>query len=238
MTYCRDEDLVLDTGRSIDAMLDNSLNDNQKKAVKEDARTNAFNIINDQHLLGKTAIPAGHIPTLKEIEKHLALSLLLRGAYTLESPNRSEWIQDYEDKAIDALGKLRFCASAEDVVPDEENTGDGTVTEVRVIDEVTMTETWVLKAISSTEFSVYGTKTGYLRLLTVDIMYPEKDWVKFRKDYNFIYPENDADLKPELYPIRLTVNSGNTDFVEGDKFTFRTFSASYRHQYFGDIMRG
>ena len=70
MTYCKDEDLVMDTGKSVDSLLDVSLSDNEKKKIKEKARIRAYNKINDHHLRGKTAIPAVHIPGLLEIEKH------------------------------------------------------------------------------------------------------------------------------------------------------------------------
>jgi hypothetical protein len=77
-TYSGDEDIVLDTGRSIDVFLDVSLTDLEKTGIKQKARERAFNRINDSYLRGKTVIPAVHIPTLKDVEmwKKILLSLI------------------------------------------------------------------------------------------------------------------------------------------------------------------
>jgi hypothetical protein len=146
-TYSGDEDIVLDTGRSIDVFLDVSLTDLEKTGIKQKARERAFNRINDSYLRGKTVIPAVHIPTLKDVEKDFVITDLLRGAFVQETPNRSEWAKDYEERAMDRMKSLRFGASAEDAAPDPENVGDGYIDEVVTNDFSTRTETWILRAL-------------------------------------------------------------------------------------------
>jgi hypothetical protein len=237
MTYCRDEDLEMDTGRSVNALFDASLSDSDIKKVKEKARIRAYNKINDHYLRGKTAVPAVHIPGLLEIEKDLALASLLRGAYTMEGPNISEWAKNYEDNAIEALKVLRFGASAEDVVPSTHNTGNGYVSEIIVSDRITLTEDWVLKAMDSDDFTVYGSISGYLLDAEVGEPYPDKDWSHHVEDYNFKKFYN-ADDNPDLYPIQFTITQGSTAFAKNDSFVFRTYQASFYKKTSGFLERG
>ena len=236
-TYCGDEDLVLDTGRSIDAMLDVSLTDLEKKEVKQKARERAFNRINDDYLRGRTVVPAVHIPSLRDIEKDFVIVDLLRGAFTMETPNRSEWARDYEERAVERAKKLRFGASAEDAVPNDENTGDGYISEISVNDMSTRTEQWILRALDSTKFSVYGSQSGGLPLAEVGTKYPEKDWGGYTSDYNFTFQPG-GDMRYEVYPISFLITQGDTEFVRDDKFTIKTYSASFYRNISGRIIRG
>jgi len=236
-TYCGDEDLVLDTGRSIDAFFDVSLTDNEKKELKQKARERSFNRINDDYLRGKTVIPAVHIPSLKDIEKDFVLTDLLRGAFTQETPNRSEWAKDYEERAMDRIKKIRFGASAEDAVPNSQNTGDGYIDEIVTNDTSTRTETWILRATQSDRFSVYGSQSGGLPQAEVGERYPEKDWGGYMSDYNFTYQPG-GDQRFEIYPISFLITQGDTEFVQDDKFIIKAYSASFFRNISGKIIRG
>jgi hypothetical protein len=236
-TYCGDEDLVLDTGRSIDIIFDTSLTDNEKKEVKQKARERAYNRINDDYLIGKTVIPAVHIPSLRDVEKDFVLTDLLRGAFTMETPNRSEWAKDYEERAIDRMKNLRFGASCEDAIPNDENTGDGYIDELVTQDMSTRTETWILRALNSTKFSVYGSQSGGLPQAEVGVRYPEKDWGGYTSDYNFTYQPG-GDRRFEMYPISFLITAGNTDFARDDKFVVKTYAASFFRNPSGKLIRG
>jgi hypothetical protein len=236
-TYCGDEDLVLDTGRSVDTLLDATLSDNEKKEVKQKARERAFNRINDDYLRGKTVIPAVHIPTLRDVEKDFVLTDLLRGAFVMETPNRSEWAKDFEERAMDRMKNLKFGASAEDAVPDSQNTGDGYIEEIVTNEHSTRTETWILRALDSTKFSIYGSQTGGLPLATVGERYPEKDWGGYTSDYNFTYQPG-GDLRFELYPISFLITAGDIAFAQDDKFVIKTYAASFYRNISGKLIRG
>ena len=236
-TYSGDDDIVLDTGRSIDTFFDVSLTDIEKKEVKQKARERAYNRINEDYLRGRTVIPAVHIPALKDIEKDFVIVDLLRGAFTMESPNRSEWANDYEERAVSRMKNLRFGSSSEDAIPDSQNTGDGYINEIVTQDRSTRTETWILRAQNSTTFSVYGDQTGGLPLATVGTPYPEKDWGGYSGDYNFTYQPG-GDLRFELYPISFTIVAGDIDFVQDDKFIINTYAASFYRKVSGKLIRG
>jgi hypothetical protein len=236
-TYSGDEDIVLDTGRSIDVFLDVSLTDLEKTGIKQKARERAFNRINDDYLRGKTVIPAVHIPTLKDVEKDFVITDLLRGAFVQETPNRSEWAKDYEERAMDRMKKIRFGASAEDAAPDPENVGDGYIDEVVTNDFSTRTETWILRALDSTKFSVYGSQTGGLPQAQVGTKYPERDWGGYTSDYNFTYQPG-GDMRFEVYPISFTIVAGDTAFSQHDKFIIKTYSSSFYKNISGRIIRG
>lgn len=236
-TYCGDDDLVLDTGRSIDNFLDVSLTDLEAKEVKQKARERAFNRINDDYLRGKTVIPAVHIPTLKDVEKDFVITDLLRGAFVQETPNRSEWAKDYEERAVERMKVLRFRASAEDAVPDAENVGDGYVDEIVTHDYATRTETWIFRALDSTKFSIYGSQTGGLPQAEVGTKYPERDWGGYTTDYNFTYQPG-GDMRFEVYPVSFTIVAGDTAFSQHDKFVLRTYASSFYKNVSGRIIRG
>lgn len=231
-TYSVNDDLVLDTGQSVDDFLANTLTALQKIQMKEKARQRAFNFINDSNLRGRTVIPAFHIPQMKQIEIDLVIADLMTGAYVLETANTSEWTVKYETRAQKALEGLRFSASAEVAIADRENTGNGKITSIEVVDEFTRTETWILRATSATTFSIRGTVTGYLPEATVGVWFPEKDWDRSFNDYDF--PPN-ASMLFEEFPIRLKITAGLVAFVDDDKFIFRTYSASYFRQMVGSI---
>ena len=236
-TYCGDEDLILDTGRSIDVFFDSSLAELEIKEMKQKARERSFNRINDDYLRGRTVIPAVHIPTLKDVEKDFVITDLLRGAFTQETPNRSEWAKDYEERAINRMKTLRFGASAEDASPDPENVGDGYIDEIVTNDMSTRTEVWILRALDSTKFSVYGSQTGGLPQAQVGVKYPERDWGGYTSDYNFTYQPG-GDMRFEVYPISFTIVAGDTAFSQHDKFVIKTYASSFYKAISGRIIRG
>ena len=233
-TYCVNADIVLDSGKSIDSMLDANLNSKQKTARKDAARLRAYNKINEQNLAGKTAIPASHIAALKEIEIDLVISDIMTGSFSGEMTNVSDWMEKYAERAKEALENLRFDASAEDASADSQNTGDGTVGTIVVNDHFTVTELWTLIAQNANLFSVRGSLTGPLPNLTVGTAYPEKDWNSVISDYGLVMRSREY----EAFPFYLTVTGGSVDFVQYDRFTFKTFAASYYRQRDGNIIRG
>jgi len=233
-TYSVNADIVLDSGQSIDSLLDADLNSRQKTARKDAARLRAYNRINEQWLAGRTLIPATHIAALKEVEIDLVISDIMTGSFSMETLNTSDWTDKYTERAKEALEKLRFDASVEAASANSENTGDGTVGTVVVNDHFTITELWTLICLNATSFAVRGSKTGPLPNLTVGDAYPKKDWGTVVNDYGLLLHTREY----ESYPIYLTVTGGSTDFVQYDRFTFKTFAASYYRQRGGDIIRG
>jgi len=86
------------------------------------------------------------------------------------------------------------------------------------------TEQWILTCSSTTQFSVFGSFTGYLPNATIGTQYPEKDWTGQQGDYGFTaqsYP------RFEQYPISFKIVNGTTVFVVDDKFTFKTYKSSF-----------
>lgn len=233
-TYCVNADIVLDSGKSIDSLLDAELSSRQKAARKDAARLRAYNKINEQYLAGRTLIPATHIATLKEIEIDLVISDIMTGSFSMEMTNVSDWTEKYVERAKEALENLRFDASSEDASADSQNTGDGTVGTIVVNDHFTVTELWTLIAQNQNVFTVRGSLTGPLPNLNVGNAYPEKDWGTVINDYGLILHIREY----EAYPIYLTVTGGSADFVQYDRFTFKTFAASYYRQRDGNIIRG
>ncbi|KKM21942.1 hypothetical protein LCGC14_1630360 [marine sediment metagenome] len=233
-TYCVNADIVLDSGKSIDSLLDADLSSSEKTERKDAARLRAYNKINEQYLVGKTPIPATHIAALKEIEIDLVISDIMTGAFSGEITNVSDWTEKYMERAKETLENLRFDASSESAVADSQNTGDGTVGTIVVNDHFTVTELWTLIAQNLNVFTVRGSLTGPLPNLTVGNAYPEKDWGTVVNDYGLILHIREY----EAYPIYLTVTAGATDFVQYDRFTFKTFAASYYRQRDGNIIRG
>jgi hypothetical protein len=155
----------------------------------------------------------------------------------METSNTSEWSKKYEERAIDSLANMRYGASAEDVLPDKQNTGNGTVGEIVVNDDFTMSETWTLKANTADKFAVYGNVTGYLRELTVGAIYPEKAWGTTIDDYGFENIMYNA-VRYAQYPIGLLITVGSIPFVDGDKFVFKTYAASYLRRMSGKLIMG
>ena len=233
-TYCVNADIVLDSGKSIDSLLDADLDATEITARKDAARLRAYNKINDQNLVGRTVIPASHIAALKEIEIDLVISDIMTGAFSMEMANTSDWTEKYVERAKEALESLRFDASSESAVADSQNTGDGTVGTIVVNDHFTVTELWTLIAQNLNVFTVRGSLTGPLPNLQVGNAYPEKDWGTVVNDYGLLLPAREY----ESYPIYLTVTGGAIDFVQYDRFTFKTFAASYYRQRDGNIIRG
>ncbi len=233
-TYCVNTDIVLDSGKSIDSLLDADLNAAGITARKDAARLRAYNRINEQWLVGRTLIPATHIAALKEIEIDLIISDIMTGSFSMEMTNVSDWTEKYTERAKEALEKLKFDASSESAVADSQNTGDGTVGIIVGNDHFTITELWTLIAQNVNVFTVRGSLTGPLPNLKVGNAYPEKDWGTVINDYGLLLHTREY----ESYPIYLTVTAGVTAFVQYDRFTFKTFAASYYRQRDGNIIRG
>lgn len=234
-TYCTNSDLVLDSGKSLDAYLDVALTDEQKTTQKNKARERAYNFINDTYLVGRMVIPASHIPGLKQIEIDLVIADLMTDSFSMETANVSEWMEKYKERAEKTLENLRFDSSSENATADLENTGNGTVSAIVTNDNFTRTEKWILRASNATTFIVYGTLHGYLADLEVGTKYPEKDWSSIIKDYGLTLAR---ELRFEEFPISLTITAGDTAFIQDDKFIFSTFAASYYKNRSGKILRG
>ena len=221
-TYASNSEIQLDTGRSITNLLDEDLNDAEQQNVIRTARERAFNKINAK-LRGKTAIPAFHIPVLKQVEIDYVISDLIVSAYTLETVNQSDWAEKYASRANEVLESLHFEASAELPVAYRNNTGNGKLKIINVYSEFIKTEVWTFRALNSTEFAIVGSVTGTFPVLTVDVDYPEKDW-------NFGTIE-DYGLKMATIPtvgrtpFECKITQGSTEFEQGDVFTVQTYAS-------------
>ena len=106
---------------------------------------------------------------------------------------------------------------------DSENVGNGTLTVLALNDVYTQTETWLFTANSATQFSVYGTASGNIQSLTVDVRYPEKDWTTLNRDYGFDIVKS---MKWIEFPFYIIINSGTIPFVQNDKFTLKTYGST------------
>lgn len=221
-TYCSNSEVQLDTGRSITTLLDEDLTSSEQQNIIRTARERAYNRINSK-IRGKTAIPANHIPVLKQVEIDYVLSDLITSAYTLETVNQSDWAERYKTRADEVLDELHFDASAELPVAYRGNTGNGRLTITDVFSEHAKSEIWTFRASNATEFSVVGTLSGQFPDLTVDISYPEKDWPGGTiQDYGLTissYPSIGNT------PFICRVAAGSIDFVEGDVFTVKMFES-------------
>ena len=226
-TYASNAEIQFDTGRSVVELLDEDLTETEQENVIRIARERAFEKINAR-LVGRTAIPAFHIPSLKQVEIDYVLSDLVVSAYTMETVNQSEWAEKYLNRAEEVLNNLHFEASAETPVPYRGNTGNGRLTIIDVFSEHCRTEVWTFRAISATEFSVIGSIQGSFPNLTVDVNYPEKDWNQgLIKDYGLTlsnYPTVGNT------PFTCKITSGSVDFVDGDVFTVKTYSSAKQKQ--------
>jgi hypothetical protein len=224
-TYASNSEIKFDTGRPITALLDEDLTATEQANVIRVARQRAFEKINSQ-LTGRTAIPAFHIQSLKQVEIDYVIADLISGAYTLETVNQSDWGEKYQSRAEETLQGLRFEASAEEPVAFRGNTGNGRLSVTAVYSEFCKTEMWTLRALSATEFKVVGSVSGGFPNLTVGEVYPEKDWSSgVISDYGLSisnYPTVGNT------PFMLKVTAGSTAFEDGDVFTFRTYGSEAR----------
>ena len=234
MTYATNADYLLDSGQNVSLFMDVELTDEEKEKQKSNSGERAYNIIND-YLNGKTVIPARHIRIVKQIEIDFVLADVMTGAYTMETSNVSDWIEKYSSRAKEALNNIRYKASAEDVVANAENTGNGTIGAIVTNDMFTQTEQWILTCVSSTQFSIFGSVTGYLQNVTIGTQYPEADWTGQVGDYNF---NSQAYPRFEQYPVSFKIENGSTVFVANDKFTFKTYQASFLINTSGRLERG
>lgn len=233
-TYCTNDELIMDDGQSVDKMLNVDLSKSKKTLQKDAARLRSYNKINDQYLQGRTVIPATHIASLKQVEIDFVISDIMTGSFSGETLNDSDWSEKYSERAKELLENIRFDATSEDAVADDQNTGDGTVGTIDTNNEFTMTEKWIFTAQNANVFSVRGSLTKSLFNIEVGEPYPEKNWVGAFTDYGMEMESR----KYEEYPISLTITTGEIDFVQYDRFTFKTYSASYYRQIIGDIIRG
>jgi hypothetical protein len=200
---------------------------------KSRARVRAFNFINSKYLVGKTKVPAWHIAKLNEIEIDLVIANLVGSSLTGTVMNESDWPEVFKKRAIEHLENLRWDASVEPPTADASNTGNGTVI-ITPNDNYTITEKWVLTAVSATQFYAVGEVTGPLPEITVGQQYPA--------NWKYEQPENyaEAGLAYEEFPFSIMITAGSTPFIRYDRFTFRTFSSSYygERNISGHITRG
>ena len=226
-TYASNAEIKFDTGRSVLMLLDEDLTTTEQQNVIRVARERAYNRINAM-IRGKTAIPAFHVPVLKQVEIDFVISDLVVGAYTMQTLNQSDWAEKYSSRAEEALATLIFEASAEKPVVYRGNTGDGRLKIIDVFSEIAKTEIWNFTAISTTEFSVTGSVSGSFPTLTVDTEYPEKDWASGTSmDYGLTLNSYPA-VGNTPYSCKIT--QGNTDFVKGDNFTVKIYASETSRQ--------
>jgi len=173
---------------------------------------------------------------LKYIEVDLAISNVLEGSFSAGTKRK---LPDkiYKDRAMRALGALRFPASASTPSAVSGNTGDGTVSAITINDDFTLTEIWTLTALSSQWFRVEGTRTKDLPDCEMGVDYPDKTLINtFGSDYGR------KDLRLGIsytdYPIRFKITEGATPFAQYDMFTFKTFSSTRKKRGSGKVILG
>lgn len=224
-TYASNSEIVLDTGRPITALLDEDLSSAEQQSVIRTSRERAFNKINAT-LRGKTAIPAFHVPALKQVEIDYVISDLIISAYTLETVNQSEWAEKYKVRADEVLTALQFEASAETPVAYRGNTGNGRLAIIDVFSEHARTEIWTFRALNATEFSVTGSVSGTFPNLDVGNDYPDKTWTSGSMlDYG-IRISNYPTVGNTPFACKIT--AGTTAFEQGDVFTFQMYASASR----------
>lgn len=237
-TYATNSEIVFDTGRSVTELLSEDLADTTaQQNVIRNARERAFNAINSK-LRGKTAIPAFHIESLKQVEVDFVLADLLVSAYTQESMNQSEWAEKYRERANEILNNLYFEASAEEPVAYVGNTGNGRLKIIQMFSEYAKEEVWSFTALNATEFSVHGSVSGTFPILTVDVDYPEKDWAEgTTEDYGLSLSNYPTIGRT---PFWLKISSGSTAFEQYDNFKVKTYGsqASRKGISTGKLIRG
>ena len=224
-TYASNSEIVLDTGRPITALLDEDLTSSEQQSVIRTSRERAFNKINAA-LRGKTAVPAFHVPALKQVEIDYVISDLIISAYTLETVNQSEWAEKYATRASEVMTSLQFEASAETPVAYRGNVGNGRLTIIDVFSQHARSEVWTFRAQSATEFTVTGSISGTFPNLDVGSDYPDKTWTSGTMlDYG-IRINNYPTVGNT--PFTCKIVAGTTPFEEGDVFTFRMFASADR----------
>jgi hypothetical protein len=237
-TYSQNSDLVLYNGISVDdpehGFFISGLSQSEKDALMDRARLKAYNFINDKYLKNKTALPATHIPGLKEIETDLVISYLIRDSHVQETMNQSEWEPKYQ-QAVEALKTLEFDASNNAPVADGENVGNGALVIYALNDDFTKTERWLFVASNASQFHVRGSVSGVYPTLTVNKRYPEKSWTTLgiSRDYGF------TTFRPiwSEYPFYIEIQAGTIPFVQNDKFTLETFASNSHYSAIGKIRR-
>jgi hypothetical protein len=221
-TYASNSEIKLDTGRDIDSMMDEDLSTTEKTNAIRSARERAFNHINAR-IDGQTAIPAFHIPVLKQVEIDLVISDVIAGAFTLQTANVSEWSEKYKERADQVLETLTFGAAAEEPIAHRSNTGDGRLKIIEVNDDMAKTEQFLFMALTADEFSIVGSVSGRLPNITVGDDYPSTDWTAGSvSDYGLV----STSLGYDEFPFYCKITAGSTDFVKGDNFKVRIFGSS------------
>lgn len=232
ITYSTNADLKFDNGSELEYPTELSVA--EVEALKDSARERAYNYINDAFLFGKTAIPATHIPSLKQAEIDLVIADWIQSSFFQETSNESANEELYRSRAERTLQNLKFDAFAEIPEPDSQNVGNGTVTILKINEFTAITELWTLEAQNTTDFQVYGSTTGSLPNATVDITYPEKDLSSRSSDYGFKIRAMDY----SKYPFQMIINSGSIPFERYDRFTFKIYKSSNYRNSTGYIVRG
>lgn len=224
MSYSTNDDLIFSTGASIDDFFDAALDAAAISIAKDKVREKAFNKINS-HLEGLLPLPASsvEIPILKDVEVDLSIAFLIRDGYVLQTPQTSDWQPLYE-KALEDLKDIKFDAQAT-VETGNENIGNGTLQIISVNKNYAFTEQFMISANNATQFNVTGSVTGILPTATVDIQYPERNWVNYgvSTDYGGI-----TGMQFSHYPFTFIINSGPIPFEVNDYFLVNTFKSSWR----------
>lgn len=220
-TYCDDGDLVMDNGRAITEYLDPSVSATVTNKARDDARLRAYSEINGQFLQNKTKVPATHISALVHIEKDLAISYLMTGSFSGETSNVSDWVKSYRDRALGELKNLKWDASYTDPQPNTQNVGNGTIAIHKLFEEFVRTENWIIRALGASDFSVFGTRSGYLPNAKLALRWPEYDWNSTVSDYGLAITSARRWVE---FPFHMTISAGGTAFTQDDIFYFTTYS--------------
>lgn len=245
VTYCVNSDIVLINGKTIVNYVDKgiTLEAFELTEILDAAREAAYNNINDNFLRDKTAIPTDpaspHIPSLKEIEKNLVVAAIISSNFVQRQIGNSELGDYYHKLADEALAKLQYPPSSDNISYRASNTGDGILTIVTLNKAKCLTEHWQIQVLSPLYATVIGSRTGPLGLrLKPDEQYPNPSETGLNRSTDYGFRHISGSPQYEDYPFQILLTAGSTAWEIYDIIEFDTYSASRRRQRVGTLHRG
>lgn len=207
--------LVFPNGNLFRKYLDPDISEPEKDAALDLVIVESEKWVNNL-LQGMTAIPATHIRTeLKQVALEYARYLILRDNYIFEKNDREPVSGLYLTNAKELVSNLRYPASASTPVASSQNVGNGTITNVIIESDYTLTESWIVRAVNDHVWEVIGSCSGVLfDYDTNDGYYP-------------VQSEEDRYYGP-MRRVSFRITPGTTAFACTDEFTFNTYKASWK----------
>jgi len=206
--------LVFPSGKKILKYIDPDITDGEKTTALNQIVTDAEQYV-DEHLRGRTAVPALHIVSqCRQIALEYARSLVLRDNYLFNgATDEKEKKNLYLEEAERLLNAISFGATYSAVTANPQNKGNGTLGTIRVDDNITLTEDWIVQCTSTNYFSVTGFITGPL----IDLYVPDGQY-PVQADGDFDYESHRR--------VSFKITAGVTAFQLYDEFRFTTYAAS------------